>query len=96
MQKEDLSANKYVPHLMKCINLLTFHCPRELYPLLQQYLLSVVKTILELSQREPINQKVVVLALEGLNEIVATKSSLMTSELSALVLNYNNIQGNSP
>lgn len=67
IQKEELSTNIYVPHLMKCMNLLTFHCPPQLYPLLQQYLLSVVKIVLELSQQEQINEKVIVLALEGLN-----------------------------
>jgi hypothetical protein len=54
MQKEELNSNPYVPHLMKCSNLLIFHCPQHLHPLLQQYLLTVIKTILELSQQEQV------------------------------------------
>lgn len=42
----DLSGNPYIKSYMKCINLLTFHCPNKLYHFISKYLESIIKPIL--------------------------------------------------
>ena len=76
LQKEDLRSNEWVPEYLKCLNSLTFHCPPQLHSQLQLYLSTVIKGIISLAQQEDLNPQVTLLALEGFNEIIATKATI--------------------
>lgn len=79
--RQGLVDDPHIKDCLKCINLLTFHCPPRLYQYLSAYLETVIKPILILSSSHPLSLDLLQLCLEGANEIVATKFSLLSKEL---------------
>jgi hypothetical protein len=60
---------------------MTFHCPSRLYPYLSKYLEYIIRPILIFSSSQPLPLEIIQLCLEGVNEIVATKFSLIPHDL---------------
>jgi hypothetical protein len=63
--------------------------------LLQQYLSNIVKPLLVLSQQEPLEGRLAVLALEGYNEVIGTRPHLAIPALNEVIFHYRHFQGDS-
>lgn len=59
----DLAGNPYIRSYMKCINLLTFHCPNKLYHFISKYLENIIRPILVASTQGNIPIKILEVSL---------------------------------